>query len=139
MDKPEGLAGAQGGGHVGLFHVAKAGFHQPGAERQVLHRHAVVRIGARLVGGFHGDEDQNVVQHAVVLQIVHEGAGRIDGIGLQEDGGAGHAGGLAFFEAVQAGPRVRSIPCASLAARAKRPRIQMTMSRMMVAPISTGM
>ena len=33
--KAEWLAGADGGGHVGLLHVAEARLDQPGAERQL--------------------------------------------------------------------------------------------------------
>ena len=71
--------------HIGLFHVAGAGLDQVSPERQLLHDHPVIAIDARLVRRFDGDEHKNIVEDAIVLQIMHERAWRKDRIGLQED------------------------------------------------------
>ena len=77
------------------------------------------------------------MQHAIVLQIVHQRAWRIDRIGLQENGGAGDPGRLAALEA-SSRPSSSTLSRRSFAASSERPRIQVIMVTMMAAPMSTG-
>ena len=60
----------------------------------LLHLVAMARPHARHRLRLHRHDDHALVQHLVVLEVVHEGGGRGVGVVGQEDGGAGDALGL---------------------------------------------